>query len=192
MTREEAEKKLQESGLKLGKVMPEYNNKVPAGSVIRQNVSYKKRVFHDTAVDLAISDGPKPDYAADTNDTPDVTTPDTNTNADAGSGNSPNTGAAPDNTTGTPPDQPPPDIQTHTFDRTISIPHDHLGSRQVRIEYRNSQGWQPAPVDEAHNEGDKIPVRFTYLGKNITLRIYYDDRLSWERTFDPQDKKRIQ
>jgi hypothetical protein len=185
LPREEAEQKLQAAGLKVGQITPEYSDKVPANSVISQDVTFKKRVFHDTAVDLVVSDGPKPDYApGDTGDT---------SNPPSVAPNPGNDNGAPAN----PPDTNPPgntdatggaaaDETLHHFDRSITIGKDGKGNRRVRVEYRDAQGMHPALIDEYHNEGDKIKLTFDYYGKNITLSIYYDDQLVKETTFDPQ------
>ncbi len=204
LPKEEAEKKLKDAGLTVGRIMPEYSSTVPANSVIRQNVSYKKRVFHDTAVDLVVSDGPKPDYASvDTNE-PQNAAPSGTDNSGSGSGSADNGGtdtgtqndaatmpptgdqnSTADNNSQTQPEQPP-----HTFDRTIHIANDGEGIRQVRIDYRDSQGWHTA-IDELHNAGERFPLMFDYYGKYITMRIYYDGKLKKEFTFDPQDKRGV-
>src|SRR5581483_8741600 len=162
-------------------ITPEFSDKVTIGNVIRQTVSYKKRVLHDTPVDLVISDGPKQDFAADTSGTTDGANPSIDSNT-PGNETMP---TAPDGT-GTSANQTP-DEPPRLFDRTIRIPEDGQGIRQVRIEFRDSRGWQPPVIaDELHTEGDRIPVTFDYYGKNITLRIYYDDKLKKEFTFGPQ------
>ncbi|HZP81944.1 MAG TPA: protein kinase [Chthonomonadaceae bacterium] len=185
--KEEAERLLKDAGLVVGTITPEFSDKVTIGNVIRQTVSYKKRVLHDTPVDLVISDGPKQDFAADTSGTTDGANPSIDSNT-PGNETMP---TAPDGT-GTSANQTP-DEPPRLFDRTIRIPEDGQGIRQVRIEFRDSRGWQPPVIaDELHNEGDRIPVTFDYYGKNITLRIYYDDKLKKEFTFDPQDKRGVQ
>lgn len=184
--REEAEKKLKDAGLQIGKVTPEYSRKVLQGLIVSQNVTYKKRVLHDTTVDLMISDGPKPEFAANDPDAGgNATGPDVRNDTPGDNPNPPTADTPPvnDNTAVT--DNP------RTFNRTISIPHDGLGPRVVRIEYKDAVDLKPA-LEETHNEGDKIPLNFTYYGKQITLRIYYDGRLQREFTFDPQDKRRVQ
>lgn len=218
LSKEEAEQKLKEAGLMVGKIITAYHDTIPENTVISQNVSSKKRVFHDTPVDLVVSDGPKPEYAtaSDTNDTPpsDSNANDPAANGDTNAANPTVNGTGADNT---PPDQPSPkkikktapdqainapaapstpeestaDNQTeHRFDRTINIPKDGRGERQVKIEYVDALGPGPiSAVDEPHDAGDRIPLSFTYYGKNITLRIYYDDKLVWERKFDPEATK---
>ncbi len=207
LTQDAAEKALKDAGLVVGKVTPEYSDKVPSGSVVRQTVSYKKRVFHDTAVDLVVSDGPKPDYASgenNTNQNPFNDNSDANTdnnqsgdntndnNANPANGNStPNQADANNGGNGNDNGALNPDEQLHTFNRTISIPQDGEGIRQVRIEYRDSQGWHDPVINEPHNAGERFPVTFDYFGKNITMRIYYDDRLVKEVTFDPQNRQGV-
>jgi serine/threonine-protein kinase len=190
MTREDAEKRLKEAGLTIGKILTEFSDRVPTNAVIRQ--SAKKRVFHDAAIDLAISDGPKPEYAnLDNGPQNDTANGPENAPDNGSSPDQPNVGA--DNTIPTP--EPPPGQPERTFDRTISIPNDGKGVRQVKIIYKDAQGWHDAVpvIDEPHNEGDKIPISFIYYGKEITMRIYYDEKQVWERSFDPQaSRKRIQ
>lgn len=176
LPREEAEKRLQEAGLKLGNVTLAYSPTVNMGHVISQNVSYKKRVFHDTPVGLVISEGPTPDYASP-NDTPaGSTTEEQNTNPDTSN-----------ETT-----DPPAEIveESHQFERDISIPRDGKGVRQVRIEYTDTLKSPISVIDEPHDEGDRIPVSFPYYGKTIRLVIYYDSKVVFDRTFDPQATRR--
>ncbi len=178
LARDEAEQKLQAAGLKVGRVSPEYSDSVPINSVVTQDVTFKKRVYHDTVVDLIVSDGPKPSFASPSpGDNP----------PDPGSGDA--SGNSPDNSSTT----PDPSIDTSMprhFSRTITIAKDGLGSRKVRIEYRDAQGPHPAVVDEQHKERDTIPVKFDYYGSSITMTIYYDDKLVKEVTFDPEKTKR--
>ncbi len=174
MSREDAERKLTAVGLKVGKIAPQYDSKITINGVISQDVTYKKRVFHDTPVDLVISDGPKPEENIPTDPSP----PDSGT---SGAEPTPST-----NTTETNAE----DTQSHTYDRGITLVKDGVGSRRVRVEYKDAQGDHPPVVDEMHNEGDVIPVKFDYFGKTITLRIYYDDKLVKQLTFDPQATKK--
>jgi serine/threonine-protein kinase len=193
--KEQAEQKLKDAGLVIGKVMPQYSTKVPRNAVISQNVSYKKRVLHDTAVDLVFSDGPQPEFSenqpddgsnpAANGDNAINANPDNTTNPDANAG-SPNNDGAPDANAG--------DDEQHDFNRSITIPKDGKGKRQVKVEVldqhvERDQMTPIIPVDAKYDEGDKVPLSFTYYGKYITLRIYYDDKLVFERRFDPQDPK---
>lgn len=177
MTREDAEQKLVAVGLKVGRISPQYDKKVPANNVISQDVTYKKRVFHDTPVDLVVSDGPKPEDGLP----PD---PDPNGSGDDNppSNDSPSTAV----TNGGDPNAE----QSHSYDRSITLVKDGQGQRRVRVEYKDAQGEHPAVVDETHNEGDVIPLKFDYFGKTITLRIYYNDIKVKEVTFDPQATRR--
>jgi serine/threonine-protein kinase len=177
--REQAEQQLKDAGLKVGRVTPEYSDKVPENVVMAQDVSSKKRVFHDTAVSLTVSNGPDPANPATTPDS-GAGTPvagDT-TNPDAG----PQPGTDPPGSDGADAQ----DKETHTFSRTISISHDGRGRRQVRVEYKDALGEHPAVIDEGHEEGDKILIKFDYVGKAITLIIQYDGQKVFDKTFDPQ------
>jgi len=199
LSQDAAEQKLKEAGLIVGRVDTRYDSKVPEDAVISQSISHKKRVFHDTPVDLVTSLGPKPDYADTNGDTSNPNSPDqtNNTGQDNGAGNptigndtgngdnntanaTTNPGQNTDNTNAD--DQP-----EHEFNRTISIPNDGRGIRRVRIEYTDAKSPSPIlAIDEDHDAGDKIPVSFLYYGKKISLSIYYDNQLVWHRTFDPQ------
>jgi serine/threonine-protein kinase len=194
--KEQAEQKLKDAGLTVGKVMPEYSKKVPRNAVISQNVSYKKRVLHDTAVDLMFSDGPQPDFSdGQTTDNPEGNTPDNSSSGQDGA--AANSGANPGPAqNGSDPNAAPVDDTQHEFNRTITIPKDHKGSRQVRIEMidqhvENDHLDPVVLIDEGHDEGDKIPLIFQYHGKYITLRIFYDNGPTpiWSRRFDPSDTK---
>jgi hypothetical protein len=179
MTREEAEQKLVAAGLKVGKISPQYDKKVPANNVVSQDVTYKKRVFHDTPVDMVISDGPKPEDDAPA---PPVLPGDDASSGAAGN-DAPST--AGDNT-----NADPEATLAHTYDRSVTLVKDGQGARRVRVEYKDAQGEHPPVVDETHNEGDTIPLKFDYYGKKITLRIYYDEKLVKELSFDPQATKK--
>ena len=169
LQRENAEQKLKDAGLTVGKVTLEYSAKVPRDAVISQDVSPKKRVMHETVVDLIVSDGPKPEYSDSTG---------------LASDSSSDTHAAP----ATPPD--PSDQQTHIFARSVTIKRDGLGMRQVRIEYVDVDGEHTPVIDEPHSEGDKVPLRFEYRGKKITLRAFYNDEKKWEiPDLDPEATK---
>ena len=180
MSRDAAEQKLIAVGLKVGKIAPQYDSKVPINNVISQDVTFKKRVFHDTVVDMVISDGPKPDENASGDPVP----PD---------GDPSNTGTSPSNgttSTGSSADSGAEANLSHTYDRSITLLKDGHGARRVRVEYTDTQGDHPPVVDEMHNEGDVIPLKFDYFGKTIILRIYYDDKLVKELPFDPQSTRR--
>jgi len=196
LDKDAAQQKLKEAGLILGKIDTRYDDKVPEDVVISQSVSHKKRVFHDTPVDLVTSLGPKPDYADSTADTGNTTNP-TDQNPPAGADNTANpaigneTGNG-DNAAGNTAQNADPYADNgngddqHEFDRTISIPRDGQGVRRVRIEYTDAKSPSPIlAIDEDHDAGDKIPVQFLYYGKKITLSIYFNDHLAWHRTFDP-------
>ena len=139
-----------------------------------QDVSPKKRVLHDTAVGLLVSDGPKPEYSDATGLSSDGSTPAT-------------TGA---HATASPPPAEPSDQETHVFARSVTVKKDGLGSRQVRIEYVDADGEHTPVIDEPHKEGDRVPLRFEYRGKKIMLRAYYNDEKKWEMAnLDPEATK---
>lgn len=219
ITRDDAEKRLKEAGLTSGKITPEYSLTVPQNVVISQNVSYKKRVLHDTAVDLVFSDGPKPDYASDQTADPSNPNVDPNKAADAAL-NGANENANGSDSTVIPPDSgtaalPPDGAKTGTdanpatqptatdlterqFNRRISIPKDGKGERLVDVEFTDATTETKGVISETHPEGDKIHVRFSYKGKSIRLRMYYTfgepgtnnlRQLCFDKTFDPEATK---
>jgi serine/threonine-protein kinase len=61
-TQAEANNTLASYGLSIGNITTEYSDNVEAGKVIRQGITAGKTVDSGTAVDLVISDGPKPVY----------------------------------------------------------------------------------------------------------------------------------
>ena len=178
LPRDQAEQQLKDAGLKVGRVTPEYSDKVPENVVIAQDVSFKKRVFHDTAVSLTVSNGPDPANPGSGPDTPANTA-----GQDTGSGDTP---PAPGAEGGTADSTDTTERETHTFTRTININHDGRGRRQVRVKYKDALGEHPAVIDEGHDEGDKILIKFDYAGKAITLTIEYDGQVVFDKTFDPQ------
>lgn len=198
LPRDEAEQKLKDSGLTVGRVTPEFSNSVPQNSVVAQNVSYKKRVLHDTAVDLVVSDGPKPDYAdsgaptdstSPANQDPNSTEPNRSSNI-YGDGSTPPNDSSNPNAGTVPPSDSSADSM-HNFKKTLSIPKDGRGPRTVRVVYTDAHGLEVEAINEDHNEGDKIPLDFDYVGRQITLRVYYnsayfDNKEMLNKTFDPQ------
>ena len=68
------------------------------------------------------------------------------------------------------------ELQPHSFERTLQIPADGLGSRKVRITYEDGSTAKPEVLlNELHAEGDTVPIQLVYRGRHLTLRIYYDD-----------------
>jgi serine/threonine-protein kinase len=193
MTVDQAKKALEDSGLALGRAASETNDDIPPGYIIRQDPPAKQRVFHDKAVDIVSSSGPKhealPDDAAfglnhqeGQNDTGTADNGENGnqTNDQANNGDQTNgqgdTGQTNRNLG-----------PAHTFHRTITIPsNDNIGVRTVRIQYRDAEGWHDPVVDEPHDGGDKIHLNFEYYGKYVTLRIFYDDKFQSDIRVDPQ------
>lgn len=166
LIRDEAEQKLKDAGLTIGTITEEFSDTVPYNAVIRQ--TGQKRVQYDTPIDLVLSKGPK---------------------------EKPNEGNVTLSPEETPrgfedaPETPPaiPETElTKTFYRVLIIKKDGKGIRRVRVEYKDDRGPQPPVLDEYHDEGDRIPVRFDYAGNVITIYIYYDDQLKGKFTVDPQ------
>ena len=173
LNRDDAEKKLQEAGLTVGKVTTKNSAVVPQSCVISQ--SGQVRALHDTAIDLVISDGPEVDAALEPTPPP---APDPGTNPPV---NTPDNGPNPG---------PSADEAPHDFNRHILIQKDGLGTRFVRIEYDDSIGTHTVPTSASYAEGDRIPLQFTYYGKSAKLRIYYNDDLKKSTTITPQSAGR--
>lgn len=162
MTREEAEKKLKDVGLTLGAVTTEHDPKISEGKVIRQ--ADKTRVLHDSPIDVVLSIGPKETVPPPITANP--TPPEPN-----------NTATNEDMTN-----------ENHDFDRVIRIGRDGSGRRKVRVDYEDFYGVHTA-IDEEHDEGEQVQVNFSYTGKKIKVRIYYNDRLEKEFSLNPQSDK---
>ena len=169
LQRDDAEQKLKDAGLVIGRVTQDFSQSIPVGAVLSQDVSFKKRVQHDTVVSLIISEGKKPDYAD-----PTVTPGDSIPNVDVGQQS--------------PPEAPADENQkVRTFSRSLTVQSDGLKKRRVRVEFVDADGEHTPVVDEDHEEGDKIPLNFSYRGKKITLRVYYDDKIQGDpKEFDPE------
>lgn len=176
LTREEAETKLKDLGLAVGSVTTVNSETVLPNYVISQNVSYKKRVQHDTAVGFVVSDGPKIE-SADPNPGMD------NENETSPPGTAPVNPDTARNEHGNPDDGP------KTCRKSLKIPRDGRGVRQVRVEFTDARGSQ-IPIDEPHDEGDSIPIQFDYYGKTVTLVVFYDGDETKRFTFDPQISRR--
>lgn len=157
LTREEAEKKLKDAGLLLGAVAIEHDDKIAEGKVIRQ--ADKRRVLHDAPIDLVVSSGPKYAPPPPQNDSGD-------SNRDRTSG------VAGDN-------------EIHDFNRTLKIDKDGLGRRRVKVEWEDALGLHTA-IDEEHDEDERVQMSFSYVGKKIKLRVFYNDRAVKEISIDPQ------
>jgi len=153
---EEAERILREKGLTLGAVDRQYHDKILFGCIIAQNPKAGKRVNRDVPVNLIISDGPKPapdEPAPDEYAAPEITPPD-------GGGQPLDTGSE--------------DTEPRSFKLSIVVNPDGRGPRRVRVEYDDARGTH-TPIDEMHDEGDRIVQRVEVVGSEITVRVYYGD-----------------
>ena len=185
VSKDDAEKKLKEAGLTLGVVNRENDKKVPFDNVMAQNPRARKRVARDLAVNLTISDGPKPDEPA-----PD-SQPDTasGTSGNASPFNTPPAGSEGGTDSGANPSSAGADParanDIHSVNLTKRVPRDGQGSRQVRIEYDDAHGTH-TPIDERHDEGDTVSLRVDSYGPKITVRVYYgeDSKPVSERTMN--------
>lgn len=188
----EARRKLRDSGLTVGKITPVYSNTVPLDVVVSQDVSTQKRVLHDTAVDLMVSDGPQPDYAQpspSSNAPGDNSQPADNSGAQLGAA-APNSSASPQNSNPTP---AAPNLNSiHEFDRTITLnptADSGPGPWMVRISFTDASGQETDVINEEHNAGDKVHLSFPYQGSRITLKIYYNETRVFRLTFNPNSQK---
>ena len=167
LTQEEAEQKLKDAGLTVGKVKAINSDSVERGRVVKQDDV--KRVQHDTAINFVVSDGAE----IKVTDTPPPPEPDPNVPILGTDPNAPVTKPAED------PNHPE---ETHTYTGRLVVRPDNLGSRQVRIEYADAIG-DHTVVDETYKEGDTIPLSFTYFGRKIKIRVYYNNALQQEQTY---------
>ena len=147
LSRDDAEKKLQEAGLKVGRIEKKSSETMPVDNVLSQ--SGQVQAMHDSAIDLVVSDGPKVTPLED------------------------NPASAPDSPA-PPPAAPDPDTVEHTFKAHITVNRDGAGTRQVRIEYDDSIGTHEF-ANEPHSAGDRIQIDFHYTGKLTEMRVYYDE-----------------
>lgn len=74
-TEEAARKELQNKGLSVGTVTKEYSSSVPKGNVMGQSYASGKKVDAGTAINLVVSDGPKPTEATKPPTTAPTTAP---------------------------------------------------------------------------------------------------------------------
>ena len=177
MSREDAEKKLIAVGLKVGKVAVEYSTTVAENMVISQSESFKKRVYHDTVVNLSVSGGPKPE------DNPPAEPNSAGNDNGAAAPNIGDTGSE-THTAGNTGDES--DNEKHKLRRRITIGKDGLGKRQVKIEITDKTGSSVTLIDEKHDESESFEINGEYVGKKITMRIFYNDKLVKEVSFDPE------
>ncbi len=78
----------------------------------------------------------------------------------------------------------PGNSESHEFKRKIQVQKDGLGKRKVKVEFVDANGLSVTPVTDAvYGEDDSIHLNFTYFGKKITLRVYYNDQLSFTQNF---------
>jgi serine/threonine-protein kinase len=166
LQKDEAEAKLKAAGLTLGSVDRANNNKINFDYVITQNPRARKRVNRDLAVNLIISDGPKPEETPQP--TGDGSTNPDNPNPNNGNGDGTNSGNITGNDSGNG------DTTPRRINLSKRIPRDGRGARRVRIEYDDAQGTHQA-VDEYHDEGETVTTKVNVVGGKVTVRVYYGD-----------------
>lgn len=158
-TPQDAEDTLKAQGLALGEVDRQYSDTIPFGEVTAQNPRAGKRVPRGQPVNLTLSDGPKPVPEQSPTDTgsSDVTTPEVSPSDTAPESGAANLG------------------NQVTIQRVqVTVPRDGRGPRRVRVEYDDANGTH-TPIDELHNEGDRVSKRVEVAGPTMTVRVYYDD-----------------
>ncbi len=212
MDRDTARKTLEDAGLTVGKLQAQYSSTVPIDNIISQDVSSKKRVLHDTTVDLTYSDGPTPGFEA-TPGTSSNGSPATSPNSGSSTGGNssttgPSTGGSGTGSSQQSADNPAAAVgaasgagsssnstplpATHTFNFPITLhktPESGAGPWDVRITYTDSTG-EHEVMDSQQNDGDKVPVSFEYTGSNITLKIYYNGVKVYDKKLNPQTLKK--
>ncbi len=78
------------------------------------------------------------------------------------------------------------DRTPNSYTLNVTITPDGRGNRRVRIEYDDVNGTH-VPIDEFHNEGDRISERVEVTGSEITVRVYYGD----DQTPVSEQRKRV-
>jgi hypothetical protein len=162
LQKDEAETKLKAAGLALGSVDRTYDKKINYDHIITQNPRGGKRVSRDLAVNLVISDGPKPEEMLPPEPEPPVSEPPT-----GGDGTGSGITGDPGTTSGT-------DADVRTVSLTKRIPRDGRGARRVRIEYDDADGTHTA-INEYHDEGELVSTKVRVAGSKLTVRVYYGE-----------------
>ena len=75
--------------------------------------------------------------------------------------------------------------KVHLFNLVLTIPQDQEGSRLVKVTCLDSRGLQPNVLEANFSEGERIPLQFEGAGKEVTLRVYFNDKLSKEWRLTP-------
>ncbi len=170
LTQEEADQKLKEVGLVLGDIKRVNNDTTEAGKIFKQDS--RKRVQHDTGISIVISDGAEIKVTE---------APQAETNPDT-----PLLGSDPQ--APKPADDPNHPEETYDYVGKLLVRPDGQGPRTVRVDYDDAVG-PHTPVQEVYQENDTIPLRFTYFGRKIKIRVYYNDALQQELTYTKPRKK---
>ena len=75
--------------------------------------------------------------------------------------------------------------KNHQYNLVLTIPEDQAGSRLVKVTCLDAHGLQPTMLESNFSEGDRIPMQFEGIGKEVTVRVYFNDKLSKEWRITP-------
>ena len=74
------------------------------------------------------------------------------------------------------------------YNMILSIPEDNQKSRVVKVTCLDSRGLQPTVLEANFSEGERIPLQFEGAGKEVTLRVYFNDKLAKEWRIPASDR----
>ncbi len=76
----------------------------------------------------------------------------------------------------------------YQYNMILSIPEDDQKSRLVKVTCLDSRGLQPTVLEANFSEGERIPIQFEGAGKEVTLRVYFNDKLAKEWRISASDR----
>ena len=76
----------------------------------------------------------------------------------------------------------------YQYNMILSIPEDNQKSRVVKVTCLDSRGLQPTVLEANFSEGERIPLQFEGAGKEVTLRVYFNDKLAKEWRIPASDR----
>ncbi len=78
--------------------------------------------------------------------------------------------------------------KVYQYNMILSIPEDNQKSRVVKVTCLDSRGLQPTVLEANFSEGERIPMQFEGAGKEVTLRVYFNDKLAKEWRISASDR----
>lgn len=76
----------------------------------------------------------------------------------------------------------------YQYNMILSIPEDNQKSRLVKVTCLDSRGLQPTVLEANFSEGERIPMQFEGAGKEVTLRVYFNDKLAKQWRITASDR----